>query len=369
VNIVMVSKALVVGEYQRKLEAMAAYEDVKLVCVVPRGWKSEGGELKLEASHTRGYRLSVQPIRFNGNFHLFHFPSLGRLLRTLKPDVVHVDEEPYNLATFLAVRDARAVGARSIFFTWQNLPRRYPPPFSLMEQRIYRSVDAAIAGTQEAAGVLRAKGYTGRVEVIPQFGVDPERFSPGHSVKGPPWVIGYLGRLVEQKGLLTLLEAVAGLEVDWRLELIGSGPLRTQLESRAHELSVADRLIFHDQVPSGDIPATLRGLHTLVLPSLTRSFWKEQFGRALVEAMSCGIPVIGSDSGEIPRVIGHTGLVTPEGDAEALTDALQRLFADDSLRADLAERGRARVLERYTHERIAEQTVKLYRELLNSRRQ
>jgi glycosyltransferase involved in cell wall biosynthesis len=198
--------------------------------------------------------------------------------------------------------------------------------------------------------------------------VDPERFSPGHSVKGPPWVIGYLGRLVEQKGLLTLLEAVARLEVDWRLELIGRGPLRAQLESRADELGVADRLIFHDQVPSGDIPATLRGLHTLVLPSLTRSFWKEQFGRALVEAMACGIPVIGSDSGEIPRVIGHAGLVIPEGDAEALTDALQRLFADDSLRADLAERGRARVLERYTHERIAEQTVRLYRELLHSRR-
>ena len=217
--------------------------------------------------------------------------------------------------------------------------------------------------------MLRAKGYAGRVDVIPQFGVDPERFSPGQSPLGPPWVIGYVGRLVEQKGLLTLVEAVARLESDWRLELIGSGPLRFEIESRAHELGVADRLIFRDQVPSGDIPATLRGLHTLVLPSLTRSFWKEQFGRALVEAMACGIPVIGSDSGEIPRVIDNPGLVTPEGDTEALTAALQRLLTDDSLRADLAERGRARVLQRYTHERIAEQTVKLYRELLHPRGQ
>jgi glycosyltransferase involved in cell wall biosynthesis len=363
----MVSKALVVGEYQRKLEAMAAYDDVNLVCVVPRSWKTESGELKLEASHTRGYRLSVQPIRFNGNFHLFHFPSLGRLFRALRPDVVHVDEEPYNLATFLAVRDARAVGARTVFFTWQNLPRRYPPPFSLIEQSLYRSVDAAIAGTEEAAGVLCEKGYSGRVDVIPQIGVDAERFSPGGPAKGPPWVIGYVGRLVEQKGLLTLVEAVTRLECDWRLELIGNGPFRADIESRAEALGVADRLVFRDQVPSGDIPATLRGLHTLVLPSVTRSFWKEQFGRALVEAMACGIPVVGSDSGEIPRVIGDGGVVTPEGDAAALAAALQRLLADEALRADLGQRGRARVLERFTHERIAEQTVGLYREILRPR--
>jgi glycosyltransferase involved in cell wall biosynthesis len=362
----MVSKALVVGEYQRKLEAMAAHPDLKLVCVVPRAWKTEGGELKLEAAHTRGYRLSVQPIRFNGNFHLFHFPTLGRLFRTLKPDVVHVDEEPYNLATLLAIRDARAVGAKTVFFTWQNLPRRYPPPFSLMEQWIYRVVDAAIAGTEEAAGVLYGKGYSGRVDVIPQFGVDAEQFSPRPPSAGPPWVIGYVGRLVEQKGVLTLLEAVGRLRLDWRLELIGSGPLRGEIESRASELGVTERVTFREHVPSGEVPSALRKLHALVLPSVTRPFWKEQFGRALVEAMACGVPVIGSNSGEIPRVIGNAGLITPEGDADELAAGLGRVFSDPELRQQLSERGRERVLTHFTHEQIAEQTVRLYRELLAS---
>jgi glycosyltransferase involved in cell wall biosynthesis len=364
VKIVMVSKALVVGEYQRKLEAIAAHPDVELVCVVPRSWKTEGSELRLEAGHTRGYRLSVQPIRFNGNFHLFHFPTLGRLFKTLRPDIVHVDEEPYNLATWLAVRDARAVGAKTVFFTWQNLPRRYPPPFSLMEQWNYLSVDAAIAGTEEAAEVLFAKGYKGPVEVIPQFGVDAERFTPDSTPPAPPWVIGYVGRLVEQKGVMTLLEAAAKLAGDWRLELIGSGPLQGDLESRAEELGVSARIVFRDQIPSGEIPEALRGLHTLVLPSYTRSFWKEQFGRALVEAMACGVPVIGSDSGEIPRVIGDAGLITPEGDADALAAALDRLFSDVELRQNYAQLGRERVLARFTHEQVAKQTVELYRELL-----
>jgi glycosyltransferase involved in cell wall biosynthesis len=156
------------------------------------------------------------------------------------------------------------------------------------------------------------------------------------------------------------------LECDWRLELIGSGPLRANLQSRAAELGATDRVAFRDQIPSGEVPEALRGLHVLVLPSYTRSFWKEQFGRALVEAMACGIPVIGSDSGEIPRVIGDAGLVTPEGDADALAAALTRLFSDVDLHQRLARLGRERVLARFTHEQVAEQTVGLYRELLQA---
>lgn len=361
----MVSKALVVGSYQRKLEAMARHPDVSLVCVVPPSWRSEGGELRLEAVHTEGYRLSVQPIRFNGNFHLFHWPALGRLFRELRPDLVHVDEEPYNLATFLAVRAARAVGARTVIFSWQNLDRTYPPPFSWLEQMVYRQVDAVIAGTSEVADVLRRKGHRGRLAVIPQFGVDAERFvPPTEPPAGPPWVIGFVGRLVEVKGLLVLLEAVARLGPSWRLELVGSGPLRQRLAARASELGVLDRIDFRDQVPSTEIPEIMRGLHVLVLPSLTRPHWKEQFGRALVEAMACEVPVVGSDSGEIPRVIGDAGLVAPEGDPAALVGALERLLGDAELRQKLGKRGRARVLEHFTHERIADQTVALYRELL-----
>lgn len=360
----MLSKALVVGEYQRKLEAMASHEDVKLVCVVPPRWETEGRPLELEAGHTKGYRLAVQPIRFNGNFHLHHYPGFGRLLRELKPDLVHIDEEPYNLATLMALRDARAVGAKTLFFTWQNLPRRYPPPFAQMEQRVYRGADAAIAGTEEAAEVLRSKGYRGRLAVIPQFGVDAVRFSPTEAPAGPPWRIGFVGRLVEEKGLDVLLEAVALLRDEWTLELIGSGPYRAELEAQAARLDVSERLKFRDQVPSGEIPDVMQGLHALVLPSLTRPNWKEQFGRALVEAMASGVPVIGSDSGEIPRVIGDAGLVTPEGNAPVLAAALRRLFGDTSFRADRAQRGRARVLERFTHQRIADQTVALYRDVL-----
>ena len=85
-------------------------------------------------------------------------------------------------------------------------------------------------------------------------------------------------------------------------------------------------------------------------------------GRALVEAMACGVPVVGSTSGEISAVIGDAGLLTPEADAVCLRDALARVLADPGLRQELGRRGRERVLAHFTHQRIAEHTVAVYRD-------
>jgi glycosyltransferase involved in cell wall biosynthesis len=98
----------------------------------------------------------------------------------------------------------------------------------------------------------------------------------------------------------------------------------------------------------------------LVLPSLSRPNWVEQFGRVLIEAMACGVPVVGSASGEIPWVIGDAGVLFPEGDIEALAQALQELIDDEGRRAQLAEKGRARVLGQFTQAQVAEATARVY---------
>jgi glycosyltransferase involved in cell wall biosynthesis len=114
------------------------------------------------------------------------------------------------------------------------------------------------------------------------------------------------------------------------------------------------------------MPGVYRALDVLALPSRTRPNWKEQFGRALVEAMSCGVAVVGSRCGEIPNVIADAGLVVPEGDPGALAAALQRLLDDAALRGRLAEAGRARVLARFTQRQVAQETVEVYREVLTA---
>jgi glycosyltransferase involved in cell wall biosynthesis len=303
-------------------------------------------------------------MAFNGHFHVHFYPRLARLFRRIRPDIVHIDEEPYNLATAQAVWLARRTGARPLFFTWQNLMRRYPPPFRWIEQYTLRQAAFAIAGNADAVAVLRAKGYSGPVQVIPQFGVDPELFSPGEKEStGEAFTVGYVGRLVAEKGVDDLIRALAGLSGPWRLRIVGSGPLRQALEAETRVLGVGKWVSFEEQVPSIEIPTHLRQIDVLVVPSRTRPNWKEQFGRVLVEAMSCGVAVVGSDCGEIPRVIGKAGLVFPEGDVETLRGCLAQLMHDPSRRAELARQGRARVLAHYTQAQVAAQTYAVYQEV------
>jgi glycosyltransferase involved in cell wall biosynthesis len=363
VRVVLVSKALIVGAYQRKAEEIARC-GVDLTVLVPAAWHDRRGRQTVERMHTQGYELRVVPLLFNGNYHLHLYPTLKKVMRQIHPDLVHIDEEPYNLATWLGVRAARSTGAIPIFFTWQNLYRRYPPPFRWMEQTIYRTCPAGIAGNLEAANVLRRKNYSGDIRVIPQFGVDPMVFAPGDRVDrepGRPFQIGYAGGLIYEKGIDLLLQACASLRGEWRLVLAGSGEAEAWLRAQAISLGIADRVEMVCRLGSGQMPTFYRSLDVLVLPSRSLPNWKEQFGRVLIEAMACAVPVIGSTCGEIPNVIGDAGLIFSEGACGELRDHLQQLLDDSSERHRLGQAGRRRVLNCYTMAQIAAETVALYR--------
>jgi len=376
----MLSKALVVGAYQKKAEELAALPGVELTVAVPPSWSEPGAvEQRLERRFTRGYRLVELPIWFNGRHHVHFYPAIGRLVATVRPNIFHIDEESFNLATVLAMRAGVRHGARCCFYNWANIDRRYPPPFSWFERYSFRHAAHAIAGAHEAAQILRCHGYTGPITVLPQFGVDPEIFAPATDRVGdketsrqgdsegsnllvsPSFVVGYLGRLVPQKGLLDLVATLPLLPAHIRLRLIGDGVQKPQLLAQAAALGVRARVELLEW--TSDVPGELRRLDALALPSRTTKNWKEQFGRVLIEAMSCGVPVIGSSSGEIPNVIGDAGMIFPEGDVPALAAAIRRLAGDPALRAELGRGGRARVLERYTQAALARQYYEVYRSM------
>lgn len=368
-RVLIVSKALVNGVYQRKLEELARLPDIELLAVVPPAWHEHRvGVLQLERRYVQGYQLAVESMWFNGHHHIHFYPGLGHHIARFRPDILHIDEEPYNLVTVHAALLGRRYGAQILFFTWQNLFRRYPPPFSWFERLNYRLASAAVAGNHEAAEVLRRKGYRGPLAVIPQFGVDPELFRPMTVERSSELTIGFVGRLVPEKGADLVIRALALLPGRVRLEIIGEGIERTRLELLATQLGVRDRVVFRGSVPPASMPEALNRLDLLVVPSRTQRNWKEQFGRVIIEAMSCGVPVIGSSSGEIPHVIGDPSLVFPEDDLGALVRLLQRLLAEPERLRQLGEAGRRRVLAHYTQRRIAEQYYAVYQAMLAARR-
>jgi glycosyltransferase involved in cell wall biosynthesis len=176
--------------------------------------------------------------------------------------------------------------------------------------------------------------------------------------------LGFVGRLVPEKGADLVIRALARLPVRVQLEIVGEGTERTRLELLAAQLGVRDRVIFRGSVPAALMPEALNRFDLLVVPSRTRRNWKEQFGRVIIEAMACGVPVVGSSSGEIPHVIGDPSLIFPEDDVEALARLLATLLANPERLRELGETGRRRVLAHYTQRRIAEQYYAVYQAML-----
>jgi len=155
-------------------------------------------------------------------------------------------------------------------------------------------------------------------------------------------IVGYVGRLVPEKGLHVLLAAMKRLPSRVECVIIGDGPMRAELELWSSLPELSGRIHMIDPVSPEDLVNYLNCMDALALPSLTAAHWKEQYGRIIAEAMSCGVPVVGSDSGAIPEVIGSAGIVVPEGDVAALSDALAVLLDSREQRRQLGALGRER---------------------------
>jgi glycosyltransferase involved in cell wall biosynthesis len=269
--------------------------------------------------------------------------------------------EPYGFSTFQVYLANQMTGQRPIgFYAAQNLLKNYPPPVRQLERWVFRRSSYAFPVTGVALDVLRKKHYTGTAEVLP-LAVSSDLYKPSpiwsserrQTMGIPPGrvVFGYMGRLVEEKGLRTLFSAVELLgDSDWELLLVGGGPLEAELRQRASGMGkTGKRIRFMGYVPHAEAPNWLSLFDVMVLPSETRSNWMEQFGRVLIEAMACGTPVLGSDSGEIPKIIQATGggLVFPEGAVSSLAEAMLQLAGSAELRRNLAQVGRETVLTSY----------------------
>jgi glycosyltransferase involved in cell wall biosynthesis len=213
--------------------------------------------------------------------------------------------------------------------------------------------------------------------VIPQLGVDPQRFHPDSRARAAmrlrigaapdDFVIGYAGRLVREKGVHLLIESARELP-NAQVMIIGHGPERDALVELAVACGVSERVHFVGALPSLEMPKWLVACDVLVLPTIGRKGWVEQFGRILVEAMACGVAVVGSDSGEIPHVIGDAGVVVPAGNVKGLSEALTQFESAPLMRGMLGERGRARVLSMYTHTCVASATAAYYEQVVGQAR-
>ena len=342
-----------------------------VTAIAPRRYHGDLGVIEAGNAQGEALELKTLPMRLGRSPHLMRYAGL-RPAMTGSWDVVHAWEEPY-VAAGAQIAAAAPKTAKLVFATFQNIAKAYPWPLSAFERRSMARADGWIAFGELVHRTLASRsGYTGKPARVITPGVDVDRFRPDAAAAAATrrelgWpesalVAGFLGRFEPQKGVELLCEALEGVTAPWHALFVGGGTLEPFL--RAFEARHPSRVRVVTGVAHADVPRWLNAMSLLAAPSQTTAVWKEQFGRMLVEAMACGLPVAGSDSGEIPFVIGDAGVTVSESDPEAWATALDALLHDPVRRREYAARGLTRARERFAWPVIARAHLDWFEEVL-----
>jgi glycosyltransferase involved in cell wall biosynthesis len=317
--------------------------------------------------------LELLPAYLSALPHLFFY---GRRLRDLLDDswdIVHCWEEPYVFAGG-QVAYWTPKHSRLVFWTGQTRVKSYPPPFAQMERYSFKRCAGWLSRGQLGIDAMLERGHGNRPFAAIGLGVDLDVFFPdkkagltvmrqlGWSEPSAP-IVGYIGRFVEEKGLGTLLAALDQVTTPWRAMFLGGGPMLEAMENWASRYKDQVRIV--SAVSHERVPEYLNAFNVLCAPSQTTAHWREIFGRMVIEAFACEVPVIGSDSGELPSVIGDAGMIVPEGDITAWARALENVLDSPALREDLAQRGFERVSQQFTWTAVARKHLDFFERVLD----
>jgi glycosyltransferase involved in cell wall biosynthesis len=335
-------------QWQEKLPfLLASFSRISIL--QPHLHKSIEKTYRLQLHHT----VSASNIRFYSfRAILLHSVTFCTFINPLRfiwiliqeaPSIILLEEDPHSsigilvLISLFVLKGLR-IHSKLVLFTWDNLNRKPTNVLSSFLKKAATLVaskccDGLICGNTEAQKIaFEDKKFTCNSVVLPLLAAPSKpslhfaRSFPKHRLR-----VGYVGRIVPEKGISTLLDACHLLTKSHNIELlvVGSGPYlefyKSYLPHSAHWLS------FIGYVPFDKVYEYLDLIDILVLPSIDTPLWKEQFGLVLAQAMSIGIPCVGSDSGAIPDVINDPALIFRQGNAHSLYDLLSQLISSRDL--------------------------------------
>jgi glycosyltransferase involved in cell wall biosynthesis len=367
IRVVRVAHASLTPALRGRERAVArCFPEIDMEVVTPPRWRE--AEVEVESEPDEYFPVQTAPTFLSKHIQLFAYDPrpIIEVLKRHKPHIIDMNHEPYSVpcAEILTLRNLFAPQARIVMQTAQNILKNYPLPFSAMEKRAFKQVSAAYMCSETVREVLETKGFHKPMKIVP-FGVDLNLFKPVNRLQNETFTIGYIGRMLPAKGLLVLVDALAQIKNEkWQLVIVGDGPEREATENRVIKHGLQDRCKFVGAIPYDQTPEYFQKLDVLVVPTITTKSIREQFGRVIVEAMACHVPVIGSTCGAIPEVIGDAGIIVPENDPAQLAAQLRILMSSEELQKNLAKAARERVEKHYTWERVAEQIYSVYQEVL-----
>ncbi len=368
----LISHTYITPMNQAKIQAMTQFfSDVHLI--VPSMVKDTLRTMKFV--EMKGAKFKSSQINSYFDFHnstrIYNPIQLSKALENVKSDVWIIEQEPYSLSTLQILLKKKKMGVLTLLYSFQNIYKKYPQPFSWVEKKCLELADGLIVGSESAAEVWKNKGYPiQKIHILPQVGVDLDFFEVKEASQARKNIsindiktFGFAGRLVEEKGVQVLLQAAAILKNrEFQVLIVGKGPYEKNLRELVKSLGIEQKVIFVGAPTHEKMPQYLQAMDVLVLPSLIRPHWREQFGHVLIEAMSCERPCLGSDSDPIYKIIEGCGYSFKEGSSEDLALKMEKMLNNPLELSAMAKKARQVVGEKYTNQVIAQ---KLYQLSLN----
>jgi glycosyltransferase involved in cell wall biosynthesis len=352
-------------EARGKLKAIAGL-DVPLAAAVPDRWVPAGLPHEQQTAWVDEARVRTVPIPIRGGAGdqnpRWRASALRSLLTDFRPDVIQIEEEPWTRGAAMAARIARRLRVPYVVLARESLPRAYAPLARYRRNRVLGGAVGLIAVNQLAARLALRIRPNLPYRVAPQLGVRLPLTA--ERVPHTGLAIGFVARLVPEKGLDLLFRACVKLVGRWSLTVVGTGPAQEELEGLAERLGLAGRVTWLGALPRDGVDQVWPKLDCVVIPSRTTPRWIEATPRAALDAMARGVAVLATSAGALPEILGPAGILVPEEDVGALTEALQRLHDAPEEHLRLGGIGRRRALDQFSDLAIAEKTLGFWRELI-----
>lgn len=361
---ILLSHAYVSRATRGKLRALNAL-GCSVAAAVPARWPDPRGLATTVTEWGDDAGVGIVPIGVRGDPAAsddvqWDRRALRRLLKDFRPDIIQVEEEPWSRAAARTVAEARRLRIPVVAFSWMSLPRAYHLRERLRRRRVMHGIAGAVAGNPLAASLLERARPGLPTAIIPQLGTAPATVA--NRLDGP-LALGFIGRLVPEKGLDILFRACVQVLGQWSLDVVGTGPAQVELEALAERLGISARITWHGALPRAAIEPVWAGINCLAVPSRATRDWVEIQAPSVIEAMGRGIPVVASDTGALRHIIGNGGILVPEDDAAQLAQALGTILDDPLERARLGGEGRRRVIAEFASEAVARRQLDFWRSL------